>query len=238
MQKIALVSKETVADGTMLFRFTKPADFKFQAGQTIDMTLVEPKETDTEGNSRTFSIVSSPEEDSLAIATRMRDTAFKRTLRDMTAGTEVLMDGPIGSFTLHENTKRPAVFLSGGIGITPFRAIIKDATERALPHKMMLFYSNRRPEDAAFLKELQHLVEQNPHFTLIATMTDMEKSALPWRGECGYINWAMFEKYIPADSQSIYYIAGPQNMVTAMRTLLSENKVSGDDIRFEEFSGY
>lgn len=238
MHKIAFISKETVAEETTLFRFTKPADFKYQAGQTIDMTLIEPKETDAEGNIRTFSITSSPAENNLAIATRMRDTAFKRTLRDMIPGTEVSADGPIGSFTLHENIERPAVFLSGGIGITPFRAIIKDATERALPHTLILFYSNRRPEDTAFLGELQNLAKENPNFTLVATMTDMEKSAQAWNGERGYINGDMLKKYVPADSEPIYYLAGPQTMVAAMRTLLSESGISNDDIRFEEFTGY
>ena len=238
MYKIALLSKETVADGTMLFHFKKPAEFKYQAGQSLDMTLVEPKETDAEGNTRAFSIASSPQEDFLAIATRMRDTAFKRTLHDMVPNTEVAIQGPFGSFFLHENTKRPAIFLSGGIGITPFRAIIKDATERLLPHTLLLFYSNRRPEDAAFLEELQNLQKRNPNFTLVATMTDMEKSARSWNGERGYIDQAMLRKYIPENSEPIYYLAGPATMVAAMRALLSKHEISGDDIRFEEFTGY
>jgi ferredoxin-NADP reductase len=238
MYNIALISKEAIADGTMLFRFTKPTEFKYQAGQSIDVTLIDPKETDAEGNIRAFSISSSPQEDSLAIATRMRDTAFKRTLRNMDKNTEISIQGPFGSFFLHENTKRPAIFLSGGIGITPFRAIIKDATERALPHTLILFYSNRRPEDAAFLAELQNLQKQNPNFTLVATMTDMGKSAQTWEGERGYIDGVMLKKYIPEGTQPVYYLAGPATMVAAMRMLLNKNEISGDDIRFEEFTGY
>src|SRR6185437_7112702 len=111
------------------------------------------------------------------------------------------------SFTLHENTKRAAVFLSGGIGITPFHSIIKDATEKKLPHKLILFYSNRRPEDTAFLTELQDLAKQNPNFTLVATMTDMEKSAQKWEGERGYITVEMLKKYVTDDMNPIYYLA-------------------------------
>jgi ferredoxin-NADP reductase len=233
-----LVGKETVAEGTMLFRFAKPEGFAHAAGQTLDMTLIDPKETDAEGNMRTFSIVASPMEDTVAIATRMRDTAFKRTLRDMEVGIEVQVEGPFGSFTLHENTKRAAVFLSGGIGITPFHSIIKDAAERSLPHKLVLFYSNRRPEDAAFLAELQNLAKQNANFILVATMTEMEKSAEQWEGERGYINGEMLKKYVTEDMQPIYYLAGPPTMVVAMRKMLNESSVSNDDIRFEEFAGY
>jgi ferredoxin-NADP reductase len=238
MYTTTLVGKETVAEGTTLFRFAKPAGFIHAAGQTLDMTLVNPKETDAEGNMRTFSIVASPAEDTIAIATRMRDTAFKRNLRDMAAGTEVQVDGPFGSFTLHENTKRAGVFLSGGIGITPFHSIIKDAAEKNLSHKLVLFYSNRRPEDAAFLAELQSLQKQNTNFTLVATMTEMEKSAQTWEGERGYINTEMLKKYVTEDMQPIHYLAGPPAMVTAMRKMLNEAGVSNDDIRFEEFAGY
>lgn len=233
-----LIQKETVAEGTMLFRFEKPAGFTHLAGQTIDLTLIDPPETDTEGNSRTFSITSAPHEEGIAIATRMRDTAFKRVLKSMAEGTEVSIDGPFGSFTLHENTARPAVFLSGGIGITPFHAMITDATHRALPHRIILFYSNRRPEDAAFLAELQACQKENPNFTLVATMTDMEKSAQAWEGERGYVDATMLQKYVPEGTNPIYYLAGPQPMVYAMRNLLNGSGVSNDDIRYEEFAGY
>ena len=148
MYKIALLSKETVADGTMLF-ILKTCQFKYQAGQSLDMTLVEPKETDAEGI-LVPSLSPLPSGRFPCHSDCMRDTAFKRTLHDMVPNTEVAIQGPFGSFFLHENTKRPAVFLSGGIGITPFRAIIKDTTERLLPHTLLLFYSNRRPEDAPF----------------------------------------------------------------------------------------
>ncbi len=168
----------------------------------------------------------------------MRDTAFKRTLKAMLEGTELSLEGPFGSFTLHESVDRPAVFLSGGIGITPFHSIIADATKRALPHALYLFFSNRRPEDAAFLDDLIAFEKQNQNFTLVATMTEMEKSNATWEGERGYIDGDMLKRHLPADANPVYYLAGPQGMVTAMRTMLNENGVSNDDIRFEEFAGY
>ncbi len=238
MHTTKLLAKESIAEGTQLFRFEKPEGFKYQAGQTIDLTLINPAETDAEGNSRTFSIVTAPHEPYLAIATRMRDTAFKRTLRTMPEGTEISFEGPFGSFTLHENIARPAVFLSGGIGITPFHSMIADAVERNLPHKIILFYSNRRPEDAVFLSELQEFSKKNRNFSLVATMTEMGKSSQSWEGERGYIDAAMLERHVPADSSPIYYLAGPPAMVTAMRAVLNDTGVSNDDIRFEEFAGY
>lgn len=238
MYTSSLTGKDTVAEGTMRFHFKKPEGFVHQAGQSLDLTLVNPSETDAEGNTRAFSIVAAPHEDELMIATRMRDTAFKRVLRDLPEGTQVQVDGPFGSFFLHENAKRPAVFLSGGIGITPFYSMVKDAAHRALPHQIYLFYSNRRPEDAAFLKELQALEQENANYHCIPTMTDMEKSTQTWEGERGYIDEAMVHKYVPADAMPVYYLAGPATMVAAMRKLLNGMGVSNDDIKFEEFSGY
>lgn len=233
-----LRSKKEIAEGTMLFSFNKPESFTHQAGQTVDLTLINPPETDDEGTMRTFSIVSAPHEPVVSIATRMRDTAFKRVLKTMDEGTQITMDGPFGSFTLHENTSRPAIFLAGGIGVTPFHSIIADATGRDLPHQITLFLSNRRPEDAPFLAEFEDYAKKNPHFSLVATMTAMEQSKLGWDGERGYIDSAMLSRHAPAGSMPIYYLAGPPAMVTAMRSTLASAGVSGDDIRFEEFAGY
>ncbi len=82
-----LKSKKVIAEGTEAFIFEKPAGFEFKSGQTIDLTLINPPETDAEGNTRTFSIASAPHEEDLMIATRMRDTAFKRVLGKMEPGT-------------------------------------------------------------------------------------------------------------------------------------------------------
>src|SRR4051812_42648404 len=101
-----LAGKETIAEGTTLFRFAKPEGFVFTAGQSIDLTLIDPPHTDAEGNMRAYSLASSPQEKDLYIATRMRDTAFKNTLKDMPVGTEVTIEGPFGSFMLQENTTR------------------------------------------------------------------------------------------------------------------------------------
>jgi ferredoxin-NADP reductase len=171
-------------------------------------------------------------------ATRMRETAFKRVLRTMEIGTEVTLDAPYGSFTLHNNTRTPAVFLTGGIGITPVRSIVLQATRDNLPHRILLFYSNRRPEDSAFLNELMEAQSENLNYIFIGTMTEMENSAEKWDGETGYINKAMLMKYIDNLTLPIYYVAGPAAMVTAMRKTLNEAGVDDDNIRTEEFSGY
>ena len=233
-----LKSREEVAEGTMAFQFEKPAGWTFKAGQFIDITLLEPPETDAEGNTRGFSIASAPQEEIIMVATRLRDTAFKRVLKIVPLGTAVKIEGPFGNLTLHNNPARPAVMLAGGIGITPFRSILFRAANEKLTHRIFLFYSNRRPEDAPFLEALQKLEKENLNYKLIATMTDMEKSKQPWDGETGPVNKEMLERYLERAGSPIYYIAGPAGMVKGLHTMLNEAGVDDDDIRTEEVVGY
>jgi ferredoxin-NADP reductase len=238
IHQVKLKSRQEIAEGTMAFHFEKPPGFAFKAGQALSWTLIDPPETDDEGNTRNFSIASAPSEPDLMIATRMRGSAFKRVLKTMPLGTEVRIVGPFGSLTLHQNAARPAVFLAGGIGITPFRSMLWQAVEQKLLHHLFLFYSNRRPEDAAYLEELEELEKENPNYKFIGTMTDMPRSKRVWRGERGFINQEMLTKYIGDLAAPIFYIAGPPAMVAAMQQALSEANIAIDDVRAEEFAGY
>lgn len=233
-----LIRQQKIAEGTMSFCFDKPKDWLFKAGQFVDITLIDPQETDAEGNTRGFSIASAPHEDFLMVATRMRDTAFKRVLSKMALGTKVKIEGPFGNLTLHNNVERAAVLLAGGIGITPFRSIIVRAAKEKLPHRIFLFFSNRRPEDAPFLQELQELESVNPNYKLVATMTKSETSNDSWSGETGWINREMILRHVKDELAPIYYIAGPPNMVRGVHEMLNTMGVDDDDIRTEEFAGY
>ena len=236
--KVKLKGREEIAAGTMAFHFEKPEGFVYKAGQFADYTLINPSETDAEGNTRGFSLASAPYEDDLMLATRMRDTAFKRVLKTMALGTELTLDAPYGSFTLHNNAAIPAVFVTGGIGVTPVRSIVLQAIHDQVAHRIIVVDSNKRPEDAAFLNDLIKPHEKNPHYTFVGTMTGMEKSNREWHEETGHITKAMLSKYIDDLTLPIYYIAGPQGMVAAMRKTLSESGVNDDNIRTEEFTGY
>jgi ferredoxin-NADP reductase len=235
---VKLTEKRDVADGTMAFHFEKPEGFTYKAGQFAECTLINPAETDAEGNTRPFSIASAPYEDELMFASRMRDTAFKRVLKTMALGTELSLNAPHGSFTLHDDTNIPAVFLTGGIGVTPVRSIVLQAMHDNLPHRILVFYSNRRPEDAAFLEELMKSHGTNPNYTFVGTMTEMNKSGREWHGETGVIDKAMLLKFMDDLMLPIYYIDGPPDMVKAMRQMLREAGVADGKIRTEEFSGY
>lgn len=233
-----LTSREEVAEGTMAFHLEKPAGFQFKAGQYVDLSLINPPETDAEGTTRSFSIASAPYENQILLITRMRKSAFKRVLAILPLGTEVQIEGPMGSFTLHKNRAKAGVFLAGGIGITPFLSMVRQAAAEKLSRPLYLFYSNRRPEDAAFLKELEILSQLNTNCAFIPSMSEVENSKLYWLGERGFINREMLLRHMEGLQGPIYYIAGPPAMVAAMREMLTNAGVEEDDIRTEEFGGY
>lgn len=236
IQNIKLIRKEIVANDTMAFYWEKPKGFEFVAGQNGDFTLLDPPETDSKENTRTFSFVSAPDENILITTTRLRDTAYKSTLKNLPLETEVKLVGPYGDFKLHNNPDKPAVFLIGGIGITPVISIISDATKRHLPHKITLLYSNRTPEDTPFISELNNLARINPNFKFVSVYTKLSKNK--WGGEVGHINAKMVKKHAGDIEKSVFYLAGPPNMVKAMQQLLADVGADSDNIKAEEFSGY
>jgi ferredoxin-NADP reductase len=233
-----LKRREEVAAGTFAFHLEKPRDFRFKPGQAVDVVLTDPSGAEAQGARHTFSIVSAPSEDELCVATRMRDSAYKRALTSLSIGAPLKLDGPFGSLTLHGDRARPAVLIAGGIGITPFMSMLRQAAQDRLPQRLVLLYSNRRPEDAAFLAELQRLAEQNQNFRLLATMTQMGKSARPWTGATGAIDEDWLRRVGGELAAPIYYLAGPPAMVAALHETLNAAGVSDDDIRSEEFFGY
>lgn len=235
LPNIKVREKRSIARGTMEFCFEKPEHFDFRAGQFCQVTLIDPPETDPEGNTRIFSLATAPYEDYVGVATRMRDTAFKRVLRDLPAGSEVRFAAPYGDYTLHKRETRPAVFLIGGIGVTPVRSMVAQATHDKTAHEITLLHSNRTPDDAPFAADFEGFASVNPSFRFVQ-LADSAPDGFP--GERGRIDERIVRKYVPDLAQSVFYLSGPEGMVRAMRQLLVRMAVDEDSIRTEEFAGY
>lgn len=233
---VKLVKKVEIANGTMAFYFEKPEGFEYRAGQFADYTLINPPETDEEGNTRGFSLITAPYEEHIGAATRMRDTAFKRVLKDLPIGTEVKLDAPYGDFTLHKTETTPAVFLIGGIGVTPVRSMIAQATHDKTAHNITLIHSSRTPDDMPFMADFEQFTKENSNFTYIPVAS--ENAPDDWQGELGRVNEELIKKYVPDLKVPIYYLSGPEGMVKAMRQLLVGLGVNEDNIKTEEFAGY
>ena len=233
-----LLSRTEVAQDTVAFRFERPRTFVFKAGQSIDLALLGAAPNGLDGLTHTFSIASSPFVQEILVATRMRNSAFKRALSLLPLGSRVNIKGPIGSFTLPNNASRPAVFLAGGIGITPFLSMVCSAVVDKTKRSISLFYANRYLEDAAFMEALWGMESSNTNFRFVPTFTRIDGTSRGWQGDIGHIRPEMLSKHIGNLHGPIFYIAGPPAMVAGIRRMLADAGVDDDDIRTEEFAGY
>jgi ferredoxin-NADP reductase len=237
---VALKSKAMVAAGTWAFRFERPAGFVYKAGRHVRMTLLAPAYRDKAGATRFFSFASTPHDDDLIFVMRMRETAFKRSLMALNTGElvriEMLVNAPRGAFALDESATEPAVFLAGGIGVVPAYSMIRDALQRSSQRKLFLFYSSRTPDDAPFLAELQDLAERHANLVFVPTMT---RDDLPsWTAEKGRITADLIRQHVGGFLPATYYIAGLPDMVSAMRSLLKDERVPAAHVLAEEFGGF
>src|SRR5215212_207934 len=203
---------------------------------------------DPKGPIRHFTISSSPTENFIMFSTRIRDSPYKKRLSTLEKGAKVKLRGPEGQFVLHEDYSKPAVFLSGGIGVTPFRSMIKYATDEHLPLKIVMFDSNRNRENVLFKKEFDDWANVNNNLKIIYTISEDEQQQQPsssaadgWKGEYGRIDKALILKYLDRNTlnNSIFYICGPPSMLKAMQSLLQDDlDIPKERIKVEEFTGY
>jgi len=229
--------KREVAKGTLLVVFDLLGEqVDFQPGQYFWVTLLDPPYDDEKGPRRHISVVTSPNERGvLGLCTRVRDSAFKRSLAELPVGAEVEVERPTGSFVLPAETDLPYVFVAGGIGITVFRSMLRYIAEEGLPHRVTLVYSNRDRESAAFLDELGELERALESLDVVLTMTDEHG----WDGESRRIGPELLRDHLGADLGSFrYLLAGPPGMVEGVVDQLQGAGVPDERIVAERFSGY
>lgn len=228
----SLIKKRIIGKETLELCFKKPSGFDFEPGNHCALTLKINSHTDW----RPLSIASAPHESKLKFATRLTNSSFKKKLNQLRAGDKVELSGAGGGFTLHNDWNIPAVFIAGGIGITPFQSMLKHVFFQKLPHQITLFYFNKNPETALYLDELKKQ-SMNANFSFIPVMTKLENQN-SWKGEIGHADVNLFTKYLADITDPIYYIAGPPSMVRAVYSLLNAMNIPDHKIKSEEFSGY
>lgn len=240
--KIKLADKKNEAKGTKTFIFEKPERFIYKAGQYLYFTLPELNYPDKRGDTRHFTLSSSPTEDFLSITIRMREeSGYKKTLDSIELGVEILARGPEGVFILEdESTQEQQVMLAGGIGITPFRSIAKYAADKGLSVPIHIVCSNSIPEEIAFRKELDELTAKNPNLKVTHTITKPEESKEQWTGLTGRVDENLIRKLKlqPEAGNSTLWLCGPPPMVSALEEVLEKLQIPQDRIRVEKFTGY
>ena len=229
--------KREVAKGTLLVVFDLLGrEVEFRPGQYFWVTLLDPPYDDEKGPRRHISVVTSPNERGLlGLCTRLRKTAFKRSLAELPVGAEVDVEEPKGDFVLPHETDLPYVFIAGGIGITVFRSMLHYVAEEKLPHRVTLVYSNRDRESTAFLEELLELARGHENIGLVLTITDDAS----WEGEHRRIGPELLRDHLGGDLNRFrYLLAGPPAMVEAVTAELRAAGIPDERIRPERFSGY
>ncbi len=238
MANYSLTFKEqkTVADGTEMFIFDKPAGFSFEAGQYMVLKAFPLVAPDTRAGVRSMSLSSAPYEEGLYFSMRKSDSGFKQTLYALKPGETISGTGPVGHFTLsHTADMLPIVFLVGGIGITPVRSILKQAEHEGNEREFTLFYSNRFEKDAAFHEELKNLKLQ--HFRYVPTLSQETAPCTAPNEERGYICEAMLRKYLPDVKNVWFYLVGAPVFIEAMEKMLSEMGVAKERQVCDPFAG-
>jgi ferredoxin-NADP reductase len=211
-------------------RFEKPQGFGYLAGQYIFITLGGGPDKMT----KHFTLSSSPTEGFLEITKKLTGHPFSNALAGLRPGDKVSIAGPYGEFTFQGEYDNIGM-LSGGIGVTPLRSMIKYSIDKKLSASIILLYSNSLESDIAFKDELEDLQRENPKIKVIETIT---RPGLDWKGLTGRINAEMVKKFMPDYLERTFFTCGPPKMVDAMVSLLRELKVPEEQIKQEYFPGY
>ena len=211
-------------------QFCRPNGFDYLPGQFIILKL-----NGIEGEiAKPLSLSSSPTEEFLQVTKRLTGHEFSNALLSLKKGDTIRFSGPYGIFTFNGEYNKIAM-LSGGIGITPLRSIIKYCTDKCLATDIFLFYSNRQEDDIPFKGEFDSLKAKNQNLTIINTLTRPGPS---WKGRVGRIDADMIKELLPNYADWTFYSSGPQRMVDSMLLLLKELGIPEKQGRLEYFPGY
>jgi len=234
---LSLLESRRESPTSMTFRFsTQGTGFQYLSNQAVRLAL--PGVDDPWGAVRTFSLSSSPsEEGHISITCKISDTPFKQALARLRPGATAEVYGPLGLFLY--DLHRPAVFLAGGIGITPFRGMLRFAADMGATEPRRLLYSARVPEEFVFRAELDEMSRTSPHVQVHYTVTRPSESPTKWNGRVGRIDEAWIREVAEPLERPKFFVAGLPEMVEEMVTILGGPlHVPEDDIDWEVFRGF
>ncbi len=231
---LRLSSRDVLSHDSIDFVFTPERSFAYKPGQYMEFTFQHPH-TDSRGARRYFTLASSPTEKDLRVGIKFYDpgSSYKRELLTVTSETPIIAGQLGGDFTLPNDVNRKLVFIAGGIGITPFRSMVKYLLDTKQQRDIILIYSARTSEDIVYRDVFD------------AAQTELGLKAYYLVGETGVkpplhtarINSTLLKRLAP-DTDSIYYISGPHDMVVDTEKALRDNGVPARHIKRDFFSGY
>lgn len=222
---------DAVAQNIKIFWFKPEHMPRYVPGQFTELFLPH-KPKDKRGTKRWFTLSSSPYEDMLAITTKFaaeNGSSFKAKLASLMPGDDVFLAYPMGDFVLPKDTTRPLVLVAGGIGVTPFRSMIKSLDISGEQRDVTLIYAANSPTELAFTDLFRHHL-----LKFIPIVKEADKG---WMGQTGTLDAAKILEFAP-DKQALFYISGPDPMVKALKAGLKSGGVAGKNIVTDYFPGY
>jgi glycine betaine catabolism B len=234
---LPLVESRPVSPTAMTFRFsTEGTDFHYRSQQAVRLHL--PGVDDPWGATRAFSLSSSPtEKGTIAVTCKISDTPFKQALSRLAPGDRAVVFGPLGHFLL--DADRPAVFIAGGIGITPFRGMIRYAADSGIRQPTVLLYSARTPEELVFRSELESVARRHAGLKIEFSITRPNDSTAPWAGRTGRFDAERVRAGAVGLERPRFYVAGlPEMVESTVGFLLGTLGVPPEVVLYESFRGY
>ncbi len=238
--KLLLRLKQKIQYGADVFdyQFFLGKKLSFVPGQYMEWTLTH-ENPDARGNRRYFTIASSPTEDALHLGIKFypQGSSFKKTLASLDANIPIVGAQLSGEFTLPKNPAEKCVLIAGGIGITPFRSMIKYLIDTNQPRPITLFYANKMVSEIAY-REIFDEARKRLGINTVYTLTDKNKIPKEWKGKVGRIDAHMIQEEVPDYQERTYYLSGPHAMVTANATTLQEMGIPKSKIKTDYFPGF
>lgn len=238
-EKLILKLKEKIQLSQNIYDFVFVLDQKISyiSGQYMEWTLGY-KDPDSRGNRRYFTLSSSPTEDNLRIGVRYNNasSSYKRELFRLAPGDEIVAASLAGDFVLPENQNKKFVFIAGGIGVTPFRSIVKNMIDKMEKKDIVLFYSVKSRDEAVYMDVF--LEGQSLGLRVIVTLTDTQNIPGDWQEKRGNVTDEMIRNEVPDYRERMFYISGPHGLVTDFEKTLSKMGLGKSQIKTDYFSGY
>jgi ferredoxin-NADP reductase/Na+-translocating ferredoxin:NAD+ oxidoreductase RnfD subunit len=226
-----------LAPDIMELTFTPSHALAFEPGQYVEVTLAH-RQPDSRGNRRFFTIASSPTENLLRLGVRFSKpgSSFKRALLAIGANTRITAQHVAGDFTLPRDPRQKMAFIAGGIGITPFRSMLKYLLDTKQRRDIVLLYANRAPGEIVYRDVLSE-AQTKLGVKIAYTLTDRATVPRDWSGYTGRIDARMIRGAVPDYGERIFYLSGPPTMVRAHAEALKALGVSRSNIKTDAFSG-
>lgn len=234
---LTLQKKLKVAPDIVDFVFKPSQPLVFAPGQYMEFTLAHHR-PDSRGTRRYFTLASSPTEETVHLGVRFyeKSSSFKQAMYWINGKTPVIGAQIAGDFTLPANPDQKLVFIAGGVGITPFRSMLKYLLDTHQKRDILLFYANRTAHEIAY-KDVLSAASTKLGVKVVYTLTDSTAVPRNWTGLVGRISEQMIVQTIPDYQERTYYLSGPPEMVRAYERVLKNVQIKGSQIKKDFFPG-